>query len=151
MCEALGVDRLNSWSRVNCVHNGLYEYFLKYVLHKKEDRDDSIYKVTGGISHDIIERFYTEELAYEKMAEEFDEGWMMAFDIADLKFVRGDGARNNSIATKYYYDLKNFFETHEKITDHIDIEKFVTVKVGDEYYQGYIDALVTDEMVIILY
>lgn len=145
MCEALGVDRLNSWSRVNCVHNGLYEYFLKYVLHKKEDRDDSIYKVTGGISHDIIERFYTEELAYEKMAEEFDEGWMMAFDIADLKFVRGDGARNNSIATKYYYDLKNFFETHEKITDHIDIEKFVTVKVGDEYYQGYIDALVTDE------
>lgn len=40
------------------------------------------------------------------MAEEFDEGWMMAFDIADLKFVRGDGARNNSIATKYYYDLK---------------------------------------------
>ena len=58
-----------SWSRVNCVHNGLYEYFLKYVLHKKEDRDDSIYKVTGGISHDIIERFYTEELAYEKMAE----------------------------------------------------------------------------------
>ena len=88
MCEALGVDRLNSWSRVNCVHNGLYEYFLKYVLHKKEDRDDSIYKVTGGISHDIIERFYTEELSYEKMAEEFDEGWMMAFDIADLKFVK---------------------------------------------------------------
>mgnify|MGYP006886428066 FL=1 len=42
------------------------------------------------------------------MAEEFDEGWMMAFDIADLKFVRGDGARNNSIATKYYYDLKKF-------------------------------------------
>lgn len=145
LCEALGTDRLNSWSRVNCVHNSLYEYLLKYILHIKEDRDDSIYKVTGGISHDIMERFYTHELDYNKMAEEFDDGWMTAFDIAELKFVRGDGKRNQSIADKYYYDLKNFFETHEVITEPIDIEQFVTVKVGDEYYQGYIDALIKHE------
>lgn len=145
LCEALGTDRLNSWSRVNCVHNSLYEYLLKYILHIKEDRDDSIYKVTGGISHDIMERFYTHELDYDKMAEEFDDGWMTAFDIAELKFVRGDGKRNQSIADKYYYDLKNFFETHEIITEPIDIEQFVTVKVGDEYYQGYIDALIKHE------
>lgn len=145
LCEALGTDRLNSWSRVNCVHNSLYEYYLKYILHEKEDRDDSIYKVTGGISHDIMERFYTHELEYDKMAEEFDDGWMTAFDIAELKFVRGDGKRNQSIADKYYYDLKNFFETHEIITEPIDIEQFVTVKVGDEYYQGYIDALIKHE------
>lgn len=145
LCEALKTDRLNSWSRVNCVHNSLYEYYLKYILHEKEDRDDSIYKVTGGISHDIMERFYTHELDYDKMAEEFDDGWMTAFDIAELKFVRGDGKRNQSIADKYYYDLKNFFETHEIITEPIDIEQFVTVKVGDEYYQGYIDALIKHE------
>lgn len=145
LCEALKTDRLNSWSRVNCVHNSLYEYYLKYILHEKEDRDDSIYKVTGGISHDIMERFYTHELDYDKMAEEFDDGWMTAFDIAELKFVRGDGKRNQSIADKYYYDLKNFFETHEVITEPIDIEQFVTVKVGDEYYQGYIDALINHE------
>lgn len=145
LCEALKTDRLNSWSRVNCVHNSLYEYLLKYILHIKEDRDDSIYKVTGGISHDIMERFYTHELDYDKMAEEFDDGWMTAFDIAELKFVRGDGKRNQSIADKYYYDLKNFFETHEIITEPIDIEQFVTVKVGDEYYQGYIDALIKHE------
>ncbi len=145
LCEALKTDRLNSWSRVNCVHNSLYEYLLKYILHEKEDRDDSIYKVTGGISHDIMERFYTHELEYDKMAEEFDDGWMTAFDIAELKFVRGDGKRNQSIADKYYYDLKNFFETHEVITEPIYIEQFVTVKVGDEYYQGYIDALIEHE------
>lgn len=145
LCVALGTDRLNSWSRVNCVHNSLYEYLLKYILHIKEDRDDSIYKVTGGISHDIMERFYTHELDYDKMAEEFDDGWITAFDIAELKFVRGDGKRNQSIADKYYYDLKNFFETHEVITEPIDIEQFVTVKVGDEYYQGYIDALIKHE------
>lgn len=145
LCGALGTDRLNSWSRVNCVHNSWYEYLLKYILHKEEDRDDSIYKVTGGISHDIMERFYLHELEYEKMVEEFEDGWMTAFDIAELKFVRGDGARNKSIAAKYYYDLKNFFETHEVIKEPIDIEQFVTVKVGDEYYQGYIDALIKHE------
>lgn len=145
MCEALKVDRLNSWSRVNCIYNSLYEYYLKYILHKEEDRDDSIYKVTGGISHDIIERFYTDEIIYKDMLEEFEDGWVTAFDIAELKFVRGDGERNKSIAAKYYYDLKNFFSTHEVITDKIDIEKFVTIKVGDEYYQGYIDAQVIDK------
>ena len=40
MCEALKVDRLNSWSRVNCIHNSLYEYYLKYVLNKEEYRED---------------------------------------------------------------------------------------------------------------
>lgn len=144
MCEALKVDRLNSWSRVNCIHNSLYEYYLKYILHKEEDRDDSIYKVTGGISHDIIERFYTGEITYKDMLEEFEDGWVTAFDVAELKFVRGDGERNKSIAAKYYYDLKNFFSTHEVITDKIDIEQFITIKVGDEYYQGYIDAQVKD-------
>lgn len=144
MCEALKVDRLNSWSRVNCIHNSLYEYYLKYILHKEEDRDDSIYKVTGGISHDIIERFYTGEIIYKDMLEEFEDGWVTAFDVAELKFVRGDGERNKSIAAKYYYDLKNFFSTHEVITDKIDIEQFITIKVGDEYYQGYIDAQVKD-------
>ena len=63
MCEALGVDRLNSWSRVNCIHNSLYEYLLKYILHKKEDRADSIYVVTGGLSHEILEKFYGKEMS----------------------------------------------------------------------------------------
>lgn len=113
-------------------------------MHKEEDRDDSIYKVTGGISHDILEKYYTAQIPYDAMVEEFEDGWTTAFDIAELKFVRGDGDRNKSIANKYYYDLKNFFSTHERIKDRIDIEQFITVKIGEEYYQGYIDAKVTD-------
>lgn len=145
MCGALGVDRMNSWSRVNCVHNSLYEYYLKYILHKKEDRSDSIYVITGGLSHEILEKFYGKEISYEEMINEFDDGWMMAFDVADLKFVRGDSKRNNNIANKYYYDLYNFFSTHEIITQKMSIEEFVYVKIGNEYYQGYIDAHLEDE------
>lgn len=145
MCGALGVDRMNSWSRVNCVHNSLYEYYLKYILHKKEDRSDSIYVVIGGLSHEILEKFYGKEISYEEMINEFDDGWMLAFDVADLKFVRGDSKRNNNIANKYYYDLYNFFNTHEIITQKMSIEEFVYVKIGNEYYQGYIDAHLEDE------
>lgn len=145
MCGALGVDRMNSWSRVNCVHNSLYEYYLKYILHKKEDRSDNIYVVTGGLSHEILEKFYGKEISYEEMINEFDDGWMLAFDVADLKFVRGDSKRNNNIANKYYYDLYNFFNTHEIITQKMSIEEFVYVKIGNEYYQGYIDAHLEDE------
>lgn len=145
MCGALGTDRLNSWSRVNCVHNSLYEYYLKYVLHKKEDRDDSIYKVTGGISHNIIEKFYGKEIKYNEMIDEFEDGWMTAFDIAELKFNRSDNVKNKNIADKYYYDLKHFFNNHEPITQKMTIEEFICVKVGNEYYQGYIDAHLEDE------
>ena len=106
LCETLGTDRLNSWSRVNCVHNSLYEYLLKYILHKPEDRDDSIYKITGGISHNILEKFYSGEIKYEDMIDEFEDGWMAAFEIAGLKFNRSDSERNKSIADKYYYDFE---------------------------------------------
>lgn len=145
LCSKLNTDRLWSWSRVNCVHNSLYEYFLKYVLKRKEDRDDSIYKVTGGISHDIIEKYYNGEIEYEQMLEEFNDGWMTAFDIAELKFNRSDSEKNDSIAEKYYYDLENFFKTHNKIPYKVQLEQFVTVKIGEEYYQGYIDCCFKDK------
>lgn len=143
--ESLGTDRLYSWSSINCVRNSLYEYYLKYILHKPEDRDDSIYKVTGGITHTILEDFYGKKIGYDDMVNEFEDGWTLAFDVAELKFNRKDGNRNKSIADKYYFDLQSFFKTHEIINDDMKIEEFITVKIGDQYYQGYIDSLIKDE------
>lgn len=141
----LGTDRLWSWSRVNSVHNSLYEYYLKYIKKEKEDRQDSIYVVTGGISHDIIEKFYSKEITKDQMIEEFEDGWTTAFDIGELKFNRSDSEKNNNIANKYYYDLQHFFKNHTVINKKIALEQFITVKVGEEYFQGYIDALTTDD------
>lgn len=145
LCKKFGTDRLWSWSRVNCTHNSLYEYFLKYIIREKEDRADSIYTVTGGISHDIIEKFYSGEITKDQMLEEFQDGWTVAFDIGDLKFNRSDSEKNNDIADKYYKNLEHFFKNHTVITQKVALEQFVTIKIGDEYYQGYIDALTTDE------
>ena len=46
------------------------------------------------------------------MINEFDDGWMLAFDVADLKFVRGDSKRNNNIANKYLLTIE---EIHGEI------------------------------------
>lgn len=142
--QQFNTDRLWSWSRVNSVHNSLYEYYLKYIKHAKEDRQDSIYTVTGGISHDIIERFYKGDITYEQMLDEFEDGWTTAM-IAELKFDRSDSAKNESIGEKYYYDLKHFFKNHKKIETKVILEHFVTLKIGNEYYQGYIDCMTKDK------
>lgn len=145
LCKKFKTDRLWSWSRVNCTHNSLYEYFLKYIIREKEDRADSIYTVTGGISHDIIEKFYSGEITKDQMLEEFQDGWTVAFNIGDLKFNRSDSEKNNDIADKYYKNLEHFFKNHTVITQKVALEQFVTIKIGDEYYQGYIDCLTTDK------
>lgn len=145
LCKKFNTDRLWSWSRVNCTHNSLYEYYLKYIAREKEDRADSIYTVTGGISHDIIEKFYSGEITKEQMLEEFNDGWTVAFDIGDLKFNRSDSEKNNDIADKYYKNLEHFFKNHTVLPRKVALEQFVTIQIGDEWYQGYIDALTTDE------
>lgn len=142
--KQLQTDVLWSWSRKNCVHNSLYEYFLKYIKREKEDRTDSIYVVTGGMCHDIIEKFYSKEITKDQMIGDFEDAWTVAFDIGELKFNRNDSEKNNNIADKYYKNLQHFFINHTVITNPIELEQFVTVKVGDEYFQGYIDALTKD-------
>ena len=145
LCKQLNTDILWSWSRVNCVHNSLYEYYLKYIKHATPDRDNSIYTVTGGICHDIIEKFYNEEISYEQMIDEFNDGWMTAYEIGELKFDRSDSDKNQNIANKYYKDLAHFFTNHKKLPYKLQLEQFVTVKIGDEFYQGYIDCCYKDE------
>lgn len=127
------------------MHNSLYEYFLKYILRKTPDNENSIYVVTGGISHDILEKFYSNEISKEQMIEEFEDGWMTAFDISELKFDRCNTEKNDNIANKYYHNLQHFFKNHTVIDKKIVLEQFITVKIGKEYYQGYIDALTKDD------
>ena len=95
-------DRIWSWSKINCFHTSPYEYYLKYIKKVKEDRANSIYTTTGGLSHDILEKFYTNQISYDEMYGQFYDGWTVAVDIADLKFDRTNEEKNNQIKDKYY-------------------------------------------------
>lgn len=142
--EKYNVSTLYSWSRVSCFMTSPYEYFLKYVLHKKEDVDNCAYAPLGGIAHSIIERYYGNEIKYEDMIQEFDDGWITAIDVADLKFDRNDEAKNDSIKNKYRENLEHFFRNHTVIDSKVMLEKFVATKIGSFVLQGYIDAIYKD-------
>lgn len=140
-----GVGRIWSWSKWNCFHTSPYEYFLKYILHKKEDRTDCIYTTTGGIAHDIMERRYTGKLPYEQMIDDFEDGWVTAFNIAEMKFDRNSPEKNDKISQKYYENLKHFFMNHTPLKYKPVIEQFVKAKIGDNLFQGYIDVCFKDD------
>lgn len=140
-----GVSRIWSWSKWNCFHTSPYEYFLKYILHKKEDRTDCIYTTIGGIAHDIMERRYTGKLPYEQMIDDFEDGWVTAFNIAEMKFDRNSPEKNDKISQKYYENLKHFFMNHTPLKYKPVIEQFVKAKIGDNLFQGYIDVCFKDD------
>ena len=142
--DKYGVSRIWSWSRLNCFHTSPYEYYLKYVAFTKEDRADCIYATTGGMTHSIIERLYSGKIAYEDMDAEFEDAWLTAC-IAELKFDRNDSEKNKKIADKYYKDLKHFFNNHNMLPKKVQLEQFITVMVGGNLFQGYIDACFKDD------
>ena len=139
-----GVNELYSWSKINCFMTSPYEYLLKYILHKKEDVDNCAYAPMGGICHSIIERLYENQITYQDMVEEFEDGWITAIEIADLKFDRNDGIKNDNIKEKYKENLYHFFRTHNRIQSNVAIEKFVTTKIDEWVLQGYVDAIYKD-------
>lgn len=140
--EKYGVDTLYSWSRYHKYKTSQYEYFLSYVLKPKPepDRENSAYAPYGSISHDILEKLYTNQIKYLDMIDEFKDG-QTTLEIADLKFERSNEEKNEKIKNKYIYDLEHFFRNHNKIETKIDIERFIVIKVGDYVFQGYVDAV----------
>lgn len=143
--ERYGVDELYSWSKVNTFMTSPYEFYLQYVLHKKPDFDNCAYAPMGGICHSIIERYYGGEIEYKDMAEEFEDGWTTAIEIADLKFDRNDETKNSNIRNKYRENLNCFFRNHKPIKNKVELERFLSAKIGDYVLQGYADAITKDE------
>jgi len=146
LCKQLNINTLWSWSRVHSYMNSKYEYFLKYVRHIEEDNNNCAYAPLGGLAHELLEKFYGQEIRYENMPEEFDTGWMLNIDIVDLKFNRNDKAKNDSIKNKYKENLDHFFRHHKVLENDekskFELEKFILIKMREDIYlQGYIDVL----------
>ena len=94
------VTRLWSWSKVNTSLTSKYEYFLKYIKHIPEDRTDCVYAPLGSICHSALEKYYTNQIKYDDMITDFEDGWTMNIDVLNLKFDRNDEKKNKSISEK---------------------------------------------------
>lgn len=147
LCNKLGVSTLWSWSRYHCYKQDKWEYYLKYILHEKEDRTNSIYCVSGGNVHDIIENLYTGKIKYEDMSEAYEDS-LFTMNCAELKYNRSDSEKNDAIAYKYENCIRHFFKHHNEIKHPHTVEKFITVKIADGIYmQGYIDMMYVEPYV----
>lgn len=140
-----GVSRIWSWSKWNCYNTSHFEYYLKYIRRIPEDRATSIYATTGSIAHDILERLYTGQLTYNKMIDDFNDGWLTAYNISNLKFDRNNEEQDKKISDKYYLDLCHFFKNHTLINHNVTIEQFVKAKIKNNLFQGYVDLSYEDE------
>lgn len=141
LCEKFGVKVLWSWSRYHCWVQDTWEYFLKYILHEKEDRTNSIYCVSGGNVHDIIENLYTDKIKYKDMPEAYEDS-LFTMNCAELKYNRSDSDKNDAIANKYENCIRHFFRNHNMIKFPHMVEHFITIKISDDIYmQGYVDML----------
>ncbi len=143
--EKYGVSELYSWSKVNTFMTSPYEFYLQYILHKKPDVDNCAYAPMGGICHSIIEDYYSNKIDYEDMVVNFEDGWTTAIEIANLFFDRNDETKNNNIKNKYREDLICFFKNHKPIKNKVELERFLSAKIGDYVLQGYVDAITKDE------
>lgn len=138
--EKYNVSELWSWSRYNTAKTDIYEFFLKYIKNVKEDRNDSIYGVSGNVIHEIIEKFYKNELDHDQMAKEYQDK-LFEFNLAGLKYDRCDEEKNEKIAKKYEECISHFFENYIRIENKLFLEKFIIIQVGKFIFQGYLDAV----------
>jgi hypothetical protein len=139
-----GVDELYSWSKVNTFMTSPYEFYLQYILYKKPDVDNCAYAPLGGCVHQIIEDYYSGKIEYEDMIDNFEDSWITAIEIANLLFDRNDEIKNNNIKNKYKEDLTYFFKQHKTLENKVELERFLSAKIGDYVLQGYADAITKD-------
>lgn len=133
------VDELWSWSKYNSYKIDSYGWMLKYIRHEKETKS-SIYAVEGGIVHDIIEKFYNKEIEYKDMIDLYNNK-LEEITLSGLKYNRKDDKANQKTADKYEGSIKLFFNNHIPINSKVITEQFVTINVGGNIFQGYIDFL----------
>ncbi|MDD4036653.1 MAG: PD-(D/E)XK nuclease family protein [Bacilli bacterium] len=105
-----------------------------------EDRNDSIYNVSGTISHESMEEFYKGKLNHQKMLKLYEDK-LFEFNTMGLLYDRTDKDKNEKIAKKYEDCMRHFFLNHKRITNKPIIEPFILIKIGNQYFQGYIDFL----------
>ena len=61
-------------------------------MKKKIERINSIYCVSGGNVHDIIEQLYTGTIKYEDMSELYEDS-LFTMNCAELKYNRSDSEK----------------------------------------------------------
>ena len=138
--KKFNVSQIYSWSKYHTYKQDPYTYLLKYIKKIKEDRTDSFYAPSGGLTHQILQDFYEHKITYDQMIEGYESG-LLELNLMGLKYDRSDEGKNQKIAEKYETCIRHFFKNHIPIKSKVDNERFVTILVKPFLFQGYCDAI----------
>ena len=142
--KQLNCSRLWSWSRIALYINDPYSYMLRYILKIPEDKNDSIYAISGNYAHELMENFYKGKVDNQGMLEKYEEK-LFEYNTMGLMYDRTDKDKNEKIAKKYEACLRHYFLNHKRITDKPIIEPFILIKIGNQFFNGYIDFINVEE------
>ena len=144
------VDRVYSYSQVKTFEDDPYEYYLKYVVYQKPDIEtQSIYGVLGGIVHDILEKFYKNEIKREDCQKVFESSFRESMLNPNVSNFSNDKELNISQATKFQLDIVNYFKRMIKLEGKVMCEEPFSVLLEDSLskaaFIGYIDFINFDK------
>lgn len=144
-----GVDKVYSWSKISCFLEDKWTYFLKYVLHTKEDKPENIYLSLGTAVHSQMENFYLKNLSNAEMVENFKTSYDLARNMYGKNFVYiGDNldeeARkkaeetNEKLARKFVMCCSHFLANVKKEEGMCECEKFYPCVITDANGKNYL-------------
>lgn len=136
------VDTLFSWSKFSLYEKDPYSYLLKYINKVQMDRPDNAYSFLGGVSHDLIEKYYNNEITKEEMIEIFNDNIELQNLSNNLKFST-NAEQNTTIQLNYVSCMRHYFNNCQKETG-AKLEQLIWAKLGDHLFHGYIDMLRVD-------
>lgn len=135
------VNKTWSFSKVETYIRDKYEYFLKYVIKVKGDRNDSGYGDFGTLVHDTIEKYYNGEITKQQVLEEYDNK-SVELDMLGKKFDRTDENKNEKYRNEYDTCVRHYLKEIEKPNNKFITEKPIILQLAPKIVLiGYIDLL----------
>lgn len=144
--EIYGVDKVYSYSQVKLYTDDLYEYYLKYVAKVKPDKTTSSpYGVIGGMVHDILEKFYKNEIKRSDCKTLFIEQFNHLMNLPTTGVFSQDHAQNRTISDNFIRDISDYFDRVEKLEGKVFCEEPIGCLLENDntkaVFMGYIDFL----------
>jgi hypothetical protein len=129
-----------SFSRLSSFHNCPYEWRLKYI--EGLERDNSYYGALGGFSHEVLEKFFKEELSIFDCGDYFEQNYMdkVPYDAPPNPYVDLK-EKDYNLILDYFQNINFPFEDYEIL----GVEKEIKFKVDKYEFIGYIDLLLRDK------
>lgn len=144
--EKYKVDKVYSYSQLKLFNDDPYEYYLKYVAKVEPDKiEDSPYGLIGGMVHDLLEKFYKNEIKRSDCKGLFINQFLSI--ISDEKTGRFSPEEdlNRNISDNFQRDIIDYFNRVEKLEGKVLCEDPVSCLLDDGNHKsaflGYIDFL----------